>query len=89
MICEACHGQRLVKRGGRMQPCEACGGSGVVHCCDGLSEQPDDCPEEAPAVAPGFDFDRAGNFGFTVRIVPSHPDLRTYAYLAKVAWAPS
>jgi starch phosphorylase len=36
-----------------------------------------------------LDFDRAGNFGFTVRIVPSHPDLRTYAYLAKVAWAPS
>ncbi len=35
-----------------------------------------------------LDFDRAGNFGFTVRIVPSHPDLRTYAYLGKVAWAP-
>jgi endonuclease-3 len=57
MICEACHGQRLVNRGDRMQPCEACGGSGVVHCCDGLSEQPADCPEEAPAVAAGFDFD--------------------------------
>ncbi len=35
-----------------------------------------------------LDFDRAGNFGFTVRIVPSHPDLRSYAYLGKVAWAP-
>src|SRR5436305_10806888 len=57
MICEACHGQRVVKRGGRLQPCEACGGSGVVHCCDGLSEQPDDCPEPPPGVAPGFDFD--------------------------------
>ncbi len=35
-----------------------------------------------------LDFDRAGNFGFTVRIVPFHPDLRSYAYLGKVAWAP-
>ncbi len=34
-----------------------------------------------------LEFDRAGNFGFTVRIVPSHPDLRSYAYLGKVAWA--
>jgi starch phosphorylase len=33
-------------------------------------------------------FKRAGNVGFTVRIVPSHPDLRTFAYLGKVAWAP-
>ena len=36
-----------------------------------------------------LDFERAGNFGFTVRIVPSHPDLRTFAYLGKVAWAPT
>ena len=35
-----------------------------------------------------LDFDRAGNFGFTARIVPSHPDLRNFAYLGKVAWAP-
>jgi starch phosphorylase len=35
-----------------------------------------------------LDFDRAGNVGFTVRVVPSHPDLRSYAYLGKVAWAP-
>jgi len=35
-----------------------------------------------------LDFDRAGNFGFTVRIVPAHPDLRSYTYLGKVAWAP-
>ncbi len=36
-----------------------------------------------------LDFDRAGNFGFTVRIVPNHPDLRSYAHLGKVAWATS
>lgn len=33
-------------------------------------------------------FDRAGNFGFTVRIVPSHPDLSNFAVLGHVAWAP-
>ncbi|MCX7621458.1 MAG: alpha-glucan family phosphorylase, partial [Acidimicrobiales bacterium] len=35
------------------------------------------------------EFTRAGNFGFTVRIVPSHPDLLSYTHLARVAWAPS
>jgi glycogen phosphorylase len=33
-------------------------------------------------------FDRAGNFGFTVRIVPSHPDLASSAALGRVVWAP-
>lgn len=36
-----------------------------------------------------IDFDRAGNFGFTVRVVPSHPDLPSYTHLGRVAWAPS
>ena len=36
-----------------------------------------------------LDFDQAGNFGFTVRIVPFHTDLVSYAQLGKVAWAPS
>jgi len=35
-----------------------------------------------------LEFNEAGNFGFTVRIVPYHPDLRSFAYLGKVAWAP-
>jgi starch phosphorylase len=34
-------------------------------------------------------FDSSGNFGFTVRVVPSHPDLLTPAFLARVAWAPA
>jgi starch phosphorylase len=33
-------------------------------------------------------FERAGNVGFTVRIVPRHPDLLTPAHLGLVAWAP-
>ena len=36
-----------------------------------------------------IEFDRAGNFGFTVRVVPSHPDLLNYAHLGRVAWASS
>ena len=36
-----------------------------------------------------LDFDQAGNFGFTVRIVPFHRDLPSYTQLGKVAWAPS
>jgi starch phosphorylase len=36
-----------------------------------------------------LDFDQAGNFGFTVRIVPFHRDLPSYTQLGKVAWAPA
>lgn len=34
-------------------------------------------------------FPHPGNFGFTVRVVPSHPDVPTYADLGHVAWAPA
>jgi starch phosphorylase len=34
-------------------------------------------------------FARAGNFGFTVLIVPHHEDLPDYAALGRVAWAPA
>jgi len=33
-------------------------------------------------------FKQAGTFGYTVRIVPAHPDVRHYAHLGRVAWAP-
>jgi starch phosphorylase len=36
-----------------------------------------------------IEFDRAGNFGFTVRVLPSHPDLNDLMHLGRVAWAPS
>ncbi len=35
------------------------------------------------------EFPRAGNFGFTVRVVPHHEDLSNYAVLGRVAWAPT
>ena len=31
---------------------------------------------------------RAGNFGFTARVVPHHPDVDDYASLGHVTWAP-
>jgi starch phosphorylase len=34
-----------------------------------------------------FTCDRAGRYGFTVRVVPAHPDLSTFAKLGRVAWA--
>jgi starch phosphorylase len=34
-------------------------------------------------------FPRAGNFGFTVRVVPSHPDIDDYAQLGRVALPPA
>jgi starch phosphorylase len=34
-----------------------------------------------------FACERAGRYGFTVRVVPSHPDLRNFAELGCVAWA--
>jgi glycogen phosphorylase len=34
-----------------------------------------------------FTCERAGRYGFTVRIVPAHPDLATFAELGCVAWA--
>jgi len=27
--------------GGGLIPCPDCGGSGIVHCCDGICEQPE------------------------------------------------
>src|SRR5204862_302054 len=47
-----------------------------------------------PGDAPGthrfdgsFTCERAGRYGFTVRVVPAHADLTTYADLGLVTWA--
>ena len=34
-----------------------------------------------------FACERAGRYGFTVRVVPSHPDLASIAELGRVTWA--
>jgi hypothetical protein len=41
MLCSCCHGQHFVIRAGQMLPCPECGGIGEIHCCDGLTAQPD------------------------------------------------
>lgn len=49
MICEQCHGTRLVVTAEAVRPCEECGGLGVVHCCEGLQAQPE--PQAADDLA--------------------------------------
>lgn len=42
MLCCSCHGQHFIIRAGAMIPCPECGGMGGIHCCDGLTAQPDE-----------------------------------------------
>jgi hypothetical protein len=41
MLCNYCYGTHFISKQGRLQPCEACGGCGEVHCCDGIQAQPE------------------------------------------------
>jgi starch phosphorylase len=34
-----------------------------------------------------FSIERPGRYGFALRVVPSHPDLLTFAEVGRVAWA--
>ena len=52
----------------------------------GLDER-DDAPGASYRYAGSFGCERAGRYGFTVRVVPSHSDLTTFAELGCVAWA--
>jgi glycogen phosphorylase len=48
----------------------------------------DDSSEpSARRYAGSFGCDQAGRYGFAVRVVPSHPDLTTFAELGCVVWA--
>ncbi len=44
VICYFCQGQRWVRVVGTLRPCEECGGTGELHCCEGLQAQPE--PED-------------------------------------------
>ena len=41
MLCPQCHGTHYVLDNGQRRPCPECAGIGEIHCCDGLTEQPD------------------------------------------------
>jgi starch phosphorylase len=47
----------------------------------------DESEPSARRYAGSFPCDQAGRYGFAVRVVPSHPDLTTFAELGCVAWA--
>lgn len=41
MLCPRCYGTHVALVNGQRLPCPECGGLGEIHCCDGLTEQPD------------------------------------------------
>ncbi|MCI0460898.1 MAG: hypothetical protein L0Z62_28450 [Gemmataceae bacterium] len=41
MLCDDCHGQGVLATAAGPRPCAECGGSGVLHCCEGLQAQPE------------------------------------------------
>jgi hypothetical protein len=36
---------------GQPRPCEECGGTGLIHCCEGLQEQPEEAPHSLTFLA--------------------------------------
>jgi glycogen phosphorylase len=34
-----------------------------------------------------FTYEQAGRYGYTVRVVPTHPDLRNFAEVGCITWA--
>jgi hypothetical protein len=49
MICHYCC-RGYIADGFDVRPCPECGGSGIVHCCEG--ERPDQCPEHSREATP-------------------------------------
>ena len=49
MICHYCC-RGYIADGFDVRPCPECGGSGIVHCCEG--ERPDGCPEHSREATP-------------------------------------
>jgi DnaJ-class molecular chaperone len=45
--CEDCQGKGVLSAEDGPRPCPECGGSGIVHCCEGLQAQPG-TPHPAP-----------------------------------------
>jgi hypothetical protein len=41
MLCPRCFGTHILLDVSQLVPCPDCGGWGEIHCCDGLTEQPE------------------------------------------------
>lgn len=41
MLCPECHGKHWILANGTTTPCPECGGIGEIHCCEGLTVQPE------------------------------------------------
>jgi len=54
MKCEECKGVGEQWIGPRCWPCEACGGTGLQHCCEGLRADPVVDYPDNPAEADSF-----------------------------------
>ncbi len=52
MRCVYCHGKGTIQATSGPQPCAECGGSGLLHCCEGMQARPEDgkegCSQESP-----------------------------------------
>ena len=53
MLCPRCHGTHVIVEAGQPRPCPECQGMGEIHCCDGLTEQPDASTDEPSEPANG------------------------------------
>jgi len=59
MLCSWCHGKGFTRATAACEtsrlPCPECVGYGLLHCCEGLTEQPlpAPAPEETPRTSPG------------------------------------
>jgi hypothetical protein len=49
MICHDCY-RGYIADGFDLRPCPECGGSGIVHCCEG--QRPDQCPQREATLGP-------------------------------------
>ena len=53
VLCERCHGKGVTQTastcGTVRAPCPECGGCGILHCCEGLIEQPSPPPHQVSA----------------------------------------
>jgi DnaJ-class molecular chaperone len=61
VLCVYCHGKGTVQSAAGPQPCAECGGSGLLHCCEGLQAQPESGKENRSQEHPLWGADGDGS----------------------------